>query len=36
VQTHTHSIERDAMFLVMEGVRLMDESEAGASAPPSV
>ena len=36
VQTRTHSIERDAMFLVMEGVRLMDESEAGATAAPSV
>jgi putative two-component system response regulator len=36
VQTRRRSIERDAMFLVMEGVRLMDESEAGASATPSV
>jgi response regulator RpfG family c-di-GMP phosphodiesterase len=36
VQTRVRSIERDAMFLVMEGVRLMDESGAGASAAPSV
>jgi response regulator RpfG family c-di-GMP phosphodiesterase len=35
VQTNHHSIERDAMFLVMEGVRLMDESEAGGSVVPS-
>jgi len=36
VQTRSQSIERDAMFLVMEGVRLMDESEAGASTAPSI
>jgi response regulator RpfG family c-di-GMP phosphodiesterase len=35
VQTRDRSIERDALFLVMEGVRLMDESEADASSAPS-
>jgi response regulator RpfG family c-di-GMP phosphodiesterase len=35
VRTRSHSIERDAMFLVMEGVRLLDEAAAAASAVPS-